>query len=575
MRINPKMKLRVPQYVVSKRPVTEDFALSVMTEARKMIGKMDDVTSHHVATAYSAIYTKVSKERKKFMKEIDNHRDFYLVDAMVNTLVYDTLTPETSTGKIVDISAPNNPELEKELALLKKRINFDQLLQDVLPELCFYGDYFLKTKIDIPRTDKDNKIVKDQLDKSLDDAGSTDKDADTAKGGPRVSQGLLEVKDILEQSEIIPLTQDGKRRSYLVQEDGKIHIKHASEYVHFTLGGSRRRIKLFEEIAQGRFNHNEHLSERLANVPRFIRVGKSIFYGCLGKIKELELLEKLIPATKLSKLSQGSIVGVNLPEGYDLEKGLAAIKRVEGILNKKVGVDPKLGELTVESIMATSGRYKAIPIFGDKGGIDRIDYKETESDDLLSNVKDIREITCDSIGIPYELVFKSEGDSKSSIIKRYTRYLKRLKMAQRSLHDGIRQIVKIHIANRGGVSYKDEDLKIEFLSKLSGIDNLDNLEHMDITISMMSNLRNFINDFMDTSSQLDVEVDMEIFKDYLNKNLETIGLKDLIKSVKRRPQEDEIGDIGGDDFDPTDDYVAPLDDEEGMDIPADDGSDDV
>lgn len=555
MRINPNMKFKVPQYVVSKRPVSEDFTLSVMTEARKMVGRMDEVTAYHVASAYSTIYTKVSRERKNFMKDMDRHRDFYLVDVMVNTMVYDALTPETATGKILEISSPNNKELDAELKVLKKRINFDQLLQDVLPELCYYGDYFLKTKIDIPATDKDNKIVKDQLDKDLEDRSPENKDADVAKGKGRESQGLLEVKDILEQTEIIPLTQDGKRRSYLVQESGKIYVKHASEYVHFSLGGSRRRIKLFDELSD-RTADNEYVREKLADVPRFIRIGKSVFFGCLSKIRELELLEKLIPATKLSKLSQGTIVGVNLPDTYDLEKGLAAIKRVEGLLNKKVGVDPKLGELTVEAIMATSGRYKAIPVFGDKGGIERIDYKETESDDLLSNVKDIREITCDSIGVPYELVFKSDSDNKSNILKRYTRYLKKLKMIQRSLQDGVRQIIKIHIANRPGISYKDEDLKIEFLSRLSEIDNLDNLEHMDITVSMLKNLKDFLTDMMDEASPIEVEVDMDIFKGYLNKNLETIGLKDMIKTIKLRPKVDPMDDLGGDLGDGGDEFTA-------------------
>jgi hypothetical protein len=547
MKINPNMKLKAPIYRVSKKELSEDFSLSVMNEARKMIGRMDDVTSYHVASAYSTIYTRVSKERKNFMKDVDRHRDFYIVDVMVNTLVHDALTPETSTGKILDITS-NNESLKKELEALKKRINFDQLLQDILPELCYYGDYFLKTKIDDPDTTDDDNIVKDQLDADLEDQnGDAQKQVLPVKKSE--SQGLLEIKDIVEQTEIIPLTQDGKRRSYLVHESGKIKIAHASEYIHFSLGGSRRRVKLFDELSE-RITDNDEVKKNLSNVPRFIRIGKSIFYGCLSKIRELELLEKLIPATKLSKLSQGTIVGVNLPDTYDLEKGLAAIKRVEGLLNKKIGVDPKLGELTVESIMATSGRYKAIPVFGDKGGIERIDYKETESDDLLSNVKDIRETVCDSIGIPYELIFKSDGDNKANILKRYTRYLKKLKMIQRSLQDGIRQIIKIHIANRSGISFKEEEIKIEFLSRLSEIDNLDNLEHMDITVSMLKNLKDFITDVMDENSPLDVTIDMSVFKSYINKNLATIGLTNLISDVKLRekPVEPEL-DLTDDDMD--------------------------
>jgi hypothetical protein len=533
LRINPDIKFKMPTYVPSKKDIREDLQLSVIEEAKKLMGRMDDfrqIDEYHVAAAYSSIYTKVSKERKNFIRDIDRHRDFYLVDVMVNSIVQDALTPEISTGKIVEITSSNSA-LKNELEALQKRINFDQLLLDILPDLCLYGDYFLKTNLDDPEDDQDHKkIAKDQLDDEAEDIEDDDKlVSGTDAKGP---QGLLEVKDVVDQTAIIPLTQDGKRRSYLTLDKGKVVKAHARHYIHFTMGGSRRRLQVFEELSRGVAEYDDRLKEVLEDVPRYIRVGKSIFYGTLSKIRELELLEKLIPAAKLSKLSQGTIVGVNLPENYDLEKGLAAVRRVEGLLNKKIGVDNKLNELTVESIIATSGQYKAIPLYGEKGRIERIDYKEDQSDDLLSNLKDIREIICDSIGVPYELVFKSDDVNRGNIIRKYARYLKKLKSVQRALQDGIRQIVKIHLAARDGISYKDSDLQINFLSKLPEIDNLDNLEHMDITISMLGNLLSRINEFSDDRSAFDIEVDPKVLKDYVNNHLATIGLTNLIKDMK-------------------------------------------
>lgn len=544
IKINPELKFKTPTYKQIKRDISTDLHLSAIEEAKKIMGRLDDmnqVTAYHVAAAYSTIYTKVSQERKNFINEVDKHRSFYLVDVLINTVVQDALAPDIATGKIVNIESSNNSELKRELDVLKKRINFDQLLQDILPDLLLYGDYFLKTFLDDPEDDTDHAKVKDDLlDDDLRDVPKGDDKLVKGTSG-KDPQGLLELRDVVDQPTVIPLTQDGKKRSYLIEKNGKICKAHPRNYVHFSMGGSRRRIKIFEELSRGVSEYDDKLREQLEQVPRYIRTGKSMFYGTLSKIRELELLEKLIPASNLSKLSQGTIVGVSLPENYDLEKGLAAVRRVEGLLNKKIGVDNKLNELTVESIIATSGQYKAIPLFGDKGNIERIDYKEDQSNDLLSNVKDIRELICDAIGIPYELVFKTDGEKRSEVLKRYARYLKKLKTVQRSLQDAIRQIIKIHLANRGvGISYKDEDLQIEFLTKLVEIDNLDNLEHMDITISMLGNLRRELSEYVDSQSPFEVELDYQVLTDYINKNLATIGLNKLVKSITKKTIADEF-----------------------------------
>ena len=75
------------------------------------------------------------------------------------------------------------------------------------------------------------------------------------------------------------------------------------------------------------------------NLPTFIIIGAmksattSLYYYLslhpeiyMSKIKELELLEQLVPATKISKLSNGTILGMQVPPNYNVEKGLAAAK---------------------------------------------------------------------------------------------------------------------------------------------------------------------------------------------------------------------------------------------------------
>jgi hypothetical protein len=55
---------------------------------------------------------------------------------------------------------------------------------------------------------------------------------------------------------------------------------------------------------------------------------------------------------------------------------------------------------------------------------------------------------------------------------------------------------------------------------------------------------------MDENSPLDATIDMDVFKTYINKNLATIGLTNLISDVKLRekPVEPEL-DLTDDDMD--------------------------
>lgn len=484
---------------------------------------------YEVAVAMSSTYTMVSSERKRIIMEVDRMRSFYLVDTILNQVTEDALTPEVSTGKILKISS-KKPKIQKELDKLQKRINFDQLLKNTVPEMCAYGEYTYRVHLDSESDDEDiDRVYKDQINPhSIRD--EEDDDDDTK------AKGVIAIRDIVDQTRIISLSEDGKSAGYLfLGYDGRLYHVHASYFVKFTLGGQRLRIDLGRELMLMKFDPDDIMGDKNLFIPRVIRMGKSMLYPVLGKLKELELLEKLVPATKLNKLSAGTVIGLNVPDSYDIEKALNAIKRVEGLINKKVGVDAQSGDLTIEAIMATAGRYKVIPIFGDKGQMSEVNYKSNEPDELLSSVDTIRSVVLDSIGMPSELIYKSSGDGKKEILKRYARYLRRLKNVQRSGIDGCRQIIDIHLQNIE-MEYEDSDIQIEFLNKLVEIDNLDKLEHMDITVSMLTNLTGFLETLQSKEAGLGMEVNMGVAIDYIEAQLNTIGLKGLLtKSNKPKP----------------------------------------
>lgn len=541
VKLSPQVKVhRLTEGLAIKAYQTRTgIDLNAYSEALKVFQKDFDPSierNHSVLDAYTTIYARVVESRLKIIQAVDAVSNFYLVDVMVEQMTEDALSPEIGSNEILQLKYPKDPKIEKELQRLERRLDLDQRLLDITPDMIRYGEYVLKTEIDAGEETQ----VKNDL-------GNGELITKKSK-----AKGLVALKDTVEQGMIVGLTQDGDQAGYLgIDERGAIVRYENADFVKFTFGGTRVRVRLADQIPWAR---TENIKKFLETLPQYVRVGRSAIFKFIPKIKELELLEKLVPATKLSKLANVNIVGLSVPDQYDVDKGLAAAKRVENLINNKVGIDSQLKEITVESIVAIAGRTKVVPTFGDKGSLQKLDYRIDEADDMASSADDLRKLICDSIGIPYELIYKSEGDAnKGEILKRYARYLRRLKNIQRSLAEGVKQICAIHLANIG-MDFREEDIVVEFKNKLIEIDNLDKLEHADVTISFLTNIDEFFRKMMEPESPFKRLVDPTAVAEYFNRQLRTIGLDSAfrveseggLKAEVPKPADDGLGDLGGD-----------------------------
>jgi hypothetical protein len=460
----------------------EDNGLSSKVESQR------DIKDYAVAASMSSIYTQVSSKRSEMIVEVDKLVEFYLTDAILNQFADDALSPDIHTGDVIKIYSKNK-EINKKITELDKKIKFDNLVNGILVDLLSYGEYTLRPEYD----DK---------------------------------KGIISIKDDVNQIDVIALSDiNGEVIKYLVLEEGKFYLKEKHEYVKFSLSNKKIRINLKKEFGPKTIRENKKIFE---SIPNYIRIGRSVIYPVRSKLKELELLEKLVPATKLSKLSSGTVIGIQVPPGMDITKAMEATKKVEGLLNKKVGYDDAAKELSVENIMAVAGKLKCVPIFGDKGQLTKLDYKADEPDDLLASVEENRRTICNSAGIPYELIFGSDGEQGAGSLKRYARYLRKLKAIQRSICEGVIQIVCFHLAN-SGVTFVESDICVEFRNKLIEIDNLDKLEFMDTTVNMLNNIVGFVLDKAGPDSPLKGNIDLNALVRFMDTQLSTVGLQDLIK----------------------------------------------
>jgi len=469
---------------------------------------------HYVLTAYSNIYSRLTLKLQQIIREVDQISSFYLVDVALNQIVDDALAPRMGDEQIFKFSSTDQL-VEKTLNDMRETINLDQTIMNIASDLCKYGEYVLSTDI-------------------------------------KKDSGVIALYDDLDQGTVISISNNGDTVAYLAMDELRrtVEVKELADYIKFTLGGQRVKV-MFDDAMHGMMHSNKQLRDYYKKIPRFLRVGKSEIYPFIGKFKELELLEKMIPAMKINKLSQGNLVALPVPDNFDLEQGLNAARRVEGMVNKKVMVDPTQGEITVEAILSTAGKTRVIPVFGDKGRLDKMDYKSDDADDLFTNTKEIRENILDSVGVPSELIYKSDNLSKTDILKRYAKYLRKLKKLRKALAEGLKTIAEIHLQNKG-ISYVAKDIEVTFVNTLVEIDNLDKLEHADITFSMLTNAKNFMADLVAEDSPYKDLIDLNKFVIYLESNLKTVGLQDVLKTKEEGGKSinklDQIGETPGTDL---------------------------
>lgn len=461
--------------------------------------------SGSAAMAMVGAFTKAAETKRAYAQSLGDLSKYYLVDALLNLIADETLIKDIMTGEIVELQGANKA-LDDELRVLQRRLNIDQMIEDVTLDLLKHGDYTLSMEMN-----------------------STD--------------GVVAVSDDVKQENIVALYRHGMPEKFLIREKAKIRILSANTHLHFALGRSKLRIELGDE-----FNiHDKDLERLKAKLPNYIRVGRPLLYGVQSKLKELQLLEALVPASKLHQLSTGSLVGVSVPNQTDPKEAFQISRRYESLLNSKTALDKRTGTLAdVGDILATAGRTKVVPVMGEKGNLQTLDVKESRvADDMLNSIRDIRATICSTIGVPPELLFGSDSpESKGEFLKRHARYLRKIKSVQSALSDGLKQLALAHLLSKGHDAMP-QDIRVVFRNEVVNIDELDKLEFADSVSRMTSELWMFMQE-LDTSDQFSGRVDWDAMSEWMRRHLALMGSsRSFLKPVEEDLSEDGGGDDGG------------------------------
>ena len=450
------------------------------------------------------LYSKIAESRREYLMQHDQIRGFYLVEAILNGVADDAMTPEVTTGEIIQLTSPKD-NVRRELEALQKQIQLDQIIGDIMIELLAYGEYNLRLQVE--------------------------------KG-----QGVVAVHDDVDQETVVAMYSHGFPEVYLWANpmSGMLDILPPWGLANFVLGKHRLRINVHDEVMQQlqqahQLGANKEL-EVWANIPKYTRVGRPLLYGTLGKIAELQTLEALVPAMKISRLATGSIVTITIPGSTNPKDAMEITKQYEEAMNRKINIDRDNRKLSVSELVSMSAEIKVIPVSENRGQLERNDVRGAqEAADLLRGIQDDRNAICSSIGFPTELLFGGDEQGKTNVLKRYARYVRVLKSVQTCVVQGCRQIGLAHLANKG-VNVVPEDIVVQFNNQLVDVDQLEVLEYTDATINVIQS----VNDFLGTIQGDDPEsslLDPEGYRKWLARNLALISKEDnLIKTKGPAPE---------------------------------------
>jgi hypothetical protein len=419
----------------------------------------------------------ISKNKESIFEQINEISDFYFSQLIVDRLIEDSLGTSVDNNAIFSVNiknsdGSNDEPLTNVVNDFINKFNLQQVILDVAPDLIKYGEYFLRLDVIPPNT----------------------KDAN-------INYGIYNIYDDVDSRKVTPVFKDSDILHY-IHQDNKGHItqEQPSKYAYFSL--LTNRIKVAVEAKDKTL---------------FMRMGRSVLYPVIGLIKELKLLETMIPIKFLNTQLQSALISVTVPSTTKPADALQIMQDYEKMLNNtlKVDLNKKTDNEILRILSNRMGKVKVIPNYGDKGSLNKEEILDKDDyNSLFEKIDDLRRMILLTIGIPPNII-SDENSFKSENIKSYVRYNKKLKMIQKSMIDGLKRIILIHLINSGYDNVVVDDIEVNLLNAIN-IDEVDKFEMLDLLISIQDN---FLSYLTNVDAMEGISIDPKEVVKFLNEGL--------------------------------------------------------
>lgn len=442
--------------------ISTDSMAYMMNSTNNSNGQRD------VLASYMAAQT-VGEYRDGILKGLRSIKGLYVIAPIIEVMCDDVMKPDKQTGEIITLSS-TNPKFQKELREWKERVNLEESIQDVCPDLIHYGEYALSVKTE-------------------------------------PSRGVTELNDDVDVENIFPQYKGGKIDSFLKRKTVK-PVKYSQSEVadrfekvdrddlmYFVRAGRKIRVRTV--------NKTQGVEKKL---PSQIRIGRSIFPQTLiPVIKSLQTLEAVLPVLRLLQLDRRNIVGVRLAGITKPEKMMKAVKEYERIINS-AGPSGEFnfnGDINVSDLVAALSYVRVIPLMGDKGSVE---ISEIPTPDIgrLDDFEYLKKIIYDGSSVPIGYVLGGQ-DKSTETLKGYVRYLKKVGTIQKAIADAVKYLCVQHL-NGVGMNAVPSDIQVAFANTVS-IEAVDEMEFLDVLTNLLRGYLQFAKDLDDNLTPLGGQVE--------------------------------------------------------------------
>ena len=301
-------------------------------------------------------------------------------------------------------------------------------------------------------------------------------------------------------------------------------------HIHFIM--SSKKIEV--EIKGFNLNEDDYISTK------HIKVGKSIIFPIINKLKQSQILELSNLAKELRDILKPTIVQIGVPNDTLPEDVREIMETYENLFRNVFTSLKDSDDLSFNDLLSIVTEIKALPSYGgeSKGQltpqndiIDKLDTKERE--------ETIRKSIALTVGIPfYYLSLGSETNtSRLEALKTFSRYTRKLNNTQFCLKKGLKELFYLDLKYKKYV-VDIEDIEIN-MREIINVDILDSMEYLVALTTTIKEIMDVLTSISENDN-IDIKLNSDKLLEFLNSLLKQFpGADELLVSTNKENNKDK------------------------------------
>lgn len=384
---------------------------------------------------------------------------------------------------------------------------------------------------------------------------------------PQNKKGITEIVDDFDVINLLPFYENNKLALVIYKnqhDDDKSTVSpwidfnsndnspvmyKADNIVFFRLNGPTKfKIKM-DAFYNNEFKKLFHEKTGI-RLPKYIRTSLPIYAGALDKLKRLKIMENVSTVLDLNDVLKPEIVHVTVPANTSPIEVDTIIRDYERHLNDMSGLT-EADTLDLQTLAAQANRRKVLPQWMDtKGTLTSAGINQAAKGQAAwDSIDKLRNLIALSIGIPpFYINISANPAGKAETIKLYSRYTRKLTALQKTLADGIKDILMIHLEHCG-FNINRDNLRISFKA-LTSADAMDDTDLLLGLVNAISDMWVAL-DKITSSDNNNLTIDDEQFKAFFDRCTSTyLNISNILR-IDEAKFDSVDGEDNGSGFEPS------------------------